>query len=64
MGPRTRRESKRPSVTDVLGQLESMGHHLEKTGPFGACQAILWDAQRRLLIPAHDPRIPGLASGR
>ncbi|SKA77031.1 gamma-glutamyltranspeptidase / glutathione hydrolase [Prosthecobacter debontii] len=49
---------------EVLQQLEQMGHQLAPSPSFGACQAILKDTQRNLLIPAHDPRVPGKASGQ
>lgn len=47
----------------TLAELEKLGHRLDRSAGFGACQAITWDAQRRLLVPAHDPRVPGRADG-
>lgn len=48
----------------TLSELEKLGHKLDKVTSFGACQAILWDETRKLLVPAHDPRVPGRADGR
>jgi len=48
----------------TMAELEKLGHKLDKVTTFGACQAILWDADRKLLVPAHDPRVPGKADGR
>ncbi len=48
----------------TLEDLEKLGHKLDKVTTFGACQAITWDAERKLLVPAHDPRVPGKADGR
>lgn len=48
----------------TLGDLEKLGHKLDQVTAFGACQAITWDAERKLLVPAHDPRVPGKADGR
>lgn len=50
--------------TETLAELEKMGHALDRSSGFGSCQAILWDESRKLLIPAHDPRVPGLSIGR
>lgn len=47
----------------TLKRVEALGHKLDKSSGFGACQAIQWDDARKLLVPAHDPRIPGKASG-
>lgn len=47
----------------TLDRVEELGHKLEKTSSFGACQCVFWDAERKLLIPAHDPRVPGKADG-
>lgn len=47
----------------TLSRLEAFGHKLDKSPGFGACQCVMWDAQRRLLVPAHDPRVPGKADG-
>ena len=49
---------------ETLAELTKLGHKLEPVTAFGACQAILWDADRKLLIPAHDPRVPGKADGQ
>ncbi len=49
---------------ETMAELEKLGHKLDKVTTFGACQAILWDADRKLLVPAHDPRVPGKADGR
>jgi gamma-glutamyltranspeptidase/glutathione hydrolase len=46
---------------DVLHQLEARGHTLESSAGFGACQCVM--KVNDLLIPAHDPRVPGAASG-
>lgn len=48
----------------TMAALEKLGHKLDKVTTFGACQAILWDANRKLLVPAHDPRVPGKADGQ
>lgn len=48
----------------TLEDLEKLGHKLDKVTTFGACQAITWDAERKLLVPAHDPRVPGKADGQ
>jgi gamma-glutamyltranspeptidase/glutathione hydrolase len=48
---------------DTLRRLETFGHKLNKSAGFGACQCVLWDTERRLFIPAHDPRLPGKADG-
>ncbi len=50
--------------TETLAELEKLGHALDRSSGFGACQAILWDESRKELIPAHDPRVPGLSLGR
>jgi gamma-glutamyltranspeptidase/glutathione hydrolase len=49
---------------ETLSQLEKLGHTLDRSSGFGACQAILWDESRKELIPGHDPRVPGLSTGR
>jgi gamma-glutamyltranspeptidase/glutathione hydrolase len=46
---------------DVLHQLEARGHTLERSAGFGACQCVM--KVNDLLVPAHDPRVPGAASG-
>jgi gamma-glutamyltranspeptidase/glutathione hydrolase len=48
----------------TLKALSNLGHTLSESPGFGACQAILWDAQSATLIPAHDPRVPGKAAVR
>ncbi len=48
----------------VLAELTKMGHRLDPVASFGACQVIAFDAKRNLLLPAHDPRIPGKADGK
>ena len=47
----------------TLTELEGLGHKLSRSTRYGACQCVLFDAQRRLLVPAHDPRVPGKAAG-
>ncbi len=47
----------------TLKRVEALGHKLDESSGFGACQAVMWDAKRQLLVPAHDPRVPGKASG-
>lgn len=62
----------RPSalkVEDLLPKeaqqhLRQLGHQLEVGMPFGACQAIGLAPNGKSMLPAHDPRIPGLAAGR
>lgn len=54
-------ETKFPEA--IRAELKGQGHVLDETAGFGACQAIQWDASRKLLVPAHDPRVPGSASG-
>lgn len=44
-------------------RVAALGHQLSETSSFGACQAVMWDAERKLLVPAHDPRVPGKADG-
>jgi gamma-glutamyltranspeptidase/glutathione hydrolase len=48
---------------ETLQRVEAFGHKLEKSSGFGACQCVMWDARRKLLVPAHDPRVPGKADG-
>jgi len=48
----------------VMADLTKLGHRLDPVASFGACQMILLDAERNLLVPAHDPRLPGMAGGR
>jgi len=47
----------------TLDRVSALGHTLDPSPGFGACQCVMWDAKRKLLIPAHDPRIPGKADG-
>jgi gamma-glutamyltranspeptidase / glutathione hydrolase len=47
----------------TLTRVEAFGHKLERSPGFGACQCVMWDAKRQLLVPAHDPRVPGKADG-
>jgi gamma-glutamyltranspeptidase/glutathione hydrolase len=47
---------------DTLKELEALGHTLERSSGFGACQCIMQDAKGNFL-PAHDPRVPGSAEG-
>ena len=47
----------------TLTELEGLGHKLSRSTRYGACQCVLFDAQRGLLVPAHDPRVPGKAAG-
>ncbi len=47
--------------TGTLTQLETLGHQLEKSSGFGACQCI--ERINGKLVPAHDPRVPGKADG-
>ena len=46
---------------DTLKQVEAMGHELEQSTFFGACQCIMQVEGK--LVPAHDPRVPGKADG-
>ena len=48
---------------DALKQIESLGHSLERSKGFGACQCIMFDAATGSFLPAHDPRLPGGADG-
>lgn len=47
----------------TLTRVEALGHKLERSSGFGACQCVMWDKKRQLLVPAHDPRVPGKADG-
>jgi gamma-glutamyltranspeptidase/glutathione hydrolase len=49
---------------ETLRRVEAFGHKLAVSPGFGACQCVMWDAQRKLLVPAHDPRVPGKAGGK
>lgn len=48
---------------DTLGQIEKLGHKLEKTSSVGATQCVWFDATTKTLTPVHDPRVPGGADG-
>jgi gamma-glutamyltranspeptidase / glutathione hydrolase len=48
---------------EVLDSLKATGHQLEVLKQFGACQCITLDPKTGHLEPAHDPRLPGGASG-
>lgn len=47
----------------IRKRVEALGHKLDESSGFGACQAVMWDAGQKQLVPAHDPRVPGKASG-
>ncbi|MBE2285768.1 MAG: gamma-glutamyltransferase [Prosthecobacter sp.] len=48
----------------TLTRVEKLGHKLSPSTSFGACQAIYFDAEKKLFFPAHDPRVPGKADGQ
>ena len=48
---------------DALGQLEKLGHTLEKTSSMGATQCVWFDVKTKTFTPVHDPRVPGGADG-
>ena len=48
---------------EVMRELTARGHTLDPTSSFGACQAVLWDEASHGFQAAHDPRVPGSASG-
>jgi len=48
----------------TLKRVQALGHTLSESKGFGACQAIYFDAQKKLFFPANDPRVPGKADGR
>ncbi len=48
---------------ETLKQVEALGHSLEISKGFGACQCVMWDTSAGHFIPVHDPRIPGSADG-
>lgn len=50
--------------SSIRKSLKALGHTLDESPGFGACQAVMWDSERKLLVPAHDPRVPGKASGQ
>lgn len=48
----------------TLKRVKALGHKLDESKGFGACQAIWFDQEKKLFFPAHDPRIPGKADGK
>ncbi len=48
----------------TLSRVKALGHVLDESKGFGACQAIFFDREKKLFYPAHDPRVPGKADGR
>jgi gamma-glutamyltranspeptidase / glutathione hydrolase len=48
---------------ETLRRVEKFGHKLDVSKGFGACQCVMWDEKGKVFLPAHDPRIPGKASG-
>jgi len=48
---------------DTLKQVEALGHTLERSKGFGACQCVMFDSATSAFIPVHDPRNPGSADG-
>ena len=48
----------------TLSGLKVLGHKLAESEGFGACQAIYFDADKKLFFPANDPRVPGKADGK
>lgn len=48
----------------TLKTVAGFGHSLSTSKGFGACQLIVWDEKRQVLVPAHDPRVPGKAAGK
>jgi len=49
---------------DTLSRVKALGHKLAESEGFGACQAIYFDAGKKLFFPANDPRVPGKADGK
>ena len=49
---------------DTLARVKALGHKLAESEGFGACQAIYFDAGKKLFFPANDPRVPGKADGK
>lgn len=47
----------------TLNRLEMLGHKLDKSANFGACQCVMRGNDGKQLIPAHDPRVAGKADG-
>ncbi len=48
----------------TLTRVKAFGHKLAESEGFGACQAIYFDADKKLFFPANDPRVPGKADGK
>lgn len=48
----------------TLKRVKALGHKLAESEGFGACQAIYFDADKKLFFPANDPRVPGKADGK
>lgn len=48
----------------TLKRVKALGHELDESKGFGACQAIFLDREKGLFYPANDPRVPGKADGR
>jgi gamma-glutamyltranspeptidase/glutathione hydrolase len=48
----------------TLTRVKALGHKLAESEGFGACQAIYFDANKKLFFPANDPRVPGKADGK
>jgi gamma-glutamyltranspeptidase/glutathione hydrolase len=48
----------------TLTRVKALGHKLAESEGFGACQAIYFDADKKLFFPANDPRVPGKADGK
>ncbi len=49
---------------DTLTRVKALGHKLAVSEGFGACQAIYFDAGKKLFFPANDPRVPGKVDGK
>lgn len=47
----------------VRQSLAARGHQLKLTPSIGVSQAIVWDPAKKTFQGAHDPRVPGAASG-
>lgn len=47
----------------TLSELQELGHQLDISAPFGACQAVMWDENTKVFLPSHDPRVQGKSSG-
>lgn len=48
---------------EVLGQLEALGHKIDKTTSMGATQCVSFDPKTGCFTPVHDPRVPGGSQG-